>query len=186
MSTSTDTPTPASSPADTAHDILTGVHTIADLAEAGALIAGDAGEILADAIEPVAGVLAVIEMFWDTLTALETEERGCGRRGWCYAVMYGALDMGSPPEPTFQGSLQGPDQDTLDQQAWEQGVADGQQALQNDTDGVVLRNKLLLRAAHDTDPAVTLNALWQAACAKADDTELARAFDHLPWPTPVP
>jgi hypothetical protein len=100
-------------------------------------------------------------------------------------VLYGALNMGTPPEPTFQGSLMGPDQDQLDKQGWDQGVADGQQELANGADGVALSNKILLLVAHDGDPAKALNDLWQASCAKSGDSQLAQAYPNLSWPQPT-
>jgi hypothetical protein len=179
--------TPAQQPSavDTAQEILSGAGRIEKLAEAAAYLAGDAGETLLGAIEPVGAILDVIEMIWETLKAMATEERGCRKRAWCYTVLYGALDLGAPPEPSFQGSLQGPDQDRLDQEAWNEGVSDGQQDLSNGASGVALRNKLLLRVAHDGDPSTTLNALWQVACQKDDDTQLAQAYPSLNWPQPT-
>ncbi len=179
--------TPARQPsaADTAKEILSGAGRIEKLAEAVAYLAGEAGETFLGAIEPVGAILDVIEMIWETLKAMATEERGCRKRAWCYTVLYGALDLGAPPEPSFQGSLQGPDQDRLDQKAWNEGVGDGQQDLSNGTDGVALRNKLLLRVAHDGDPSTTLNALWQMACQEDDDTQLAQAYPSLNWPQPT-
>jgi hypothetical protein len=181
------TPTPAPSTADQVSQVLDGLHKIADTAEAVAYLAGDAGEVALTAIEPLSGILLTIQLFTEVIKATQTEEHGCQLRGWCYAVLYGALNMGTPPEPTFQGSLGGPDQDQLDQQWWDQGVAQGQQDLANGTDGVALSNKLLLRVAHDGDPATTLNGLWQASCAKsdADGQQLAQAYPELNWPQPT-
>jgi len=178
-------PAPAPSAGEQVAEALEGLHKIVDMAEAAAYLAGDAGEVALEAIEPVSAVLLTIELFTNVIQAMETEERGCSMRGWCYSVLYGALAMGTPPEPTFQGSLAGPDQDQLDHQGWDQGVADGQQELANGTDGVALSNKLLLRVAHDGDPAITVNALWQACCAKTGDTQLAQAYPNLNWPQPT-
>jgi len=181
------TPTPAPSTADQVEQVLDGMHKIADIAEAAAYLAGDAGEAALEAIEPVNAILLTIELFTEVIKATQTEEHGCQLRGWCYTVLYGALGMGTPPTPTFQGSLQGSDQDQLDQQWWGQGVAQGQQDLANGTDGVALSNKLLLRVAHDGDPVTTLNALWQASCAKSDvdGQQLAQAYSNLNWPQPT-
>jgi len=181
------TPTPAPSTADQVSQVLDGAHQIADIEEAALYLAGDAGEAALAAIEPLSGILLVIQLFTEVIKATETEEYGCQLRGWCYAVLYGALGMGTPPEPAFQGSLQGPDQDQLDQQWWDQGVAQGQQDLANGTDGVALSNKLLLRVARDGNPATTLTGLWQASCAKADvgGQQLAEAYPNLGWPQPT-
>lgn len=180
-----DTPTPAPSAAEQVSEVLDGIHRIVDVAEAAGYLAGDAGELALEAIEPVSVVLLAIELFTKVIQAMETEERGCSMRGWCYGVLYGALNIGSLPEPTFQGSLGGPDQDQLDQQAWDEGVTEAQQELASGADGVALSNKLLLRVAHDGDPATTVNGLWQACCAKTDDTQLAAAYPNLSWPQPT-
>jgi hypothetical protein len=180
-----DTPTPAPSAGEQVSEVLEGLHKVVDVAEAAGYLAGDAAEVALGAIEPVSGILLVVELFTNVIKAMETEERGCSMRGWCYAVLYGALNMGTPPEPTFQGSLQGPGQDQLDKQAWDQGVADGQQELANGADGVALSNKVLLLVAHDGDPAKALNDLWQACCAKSGDSQLAQAYSNLIWPQPT-
>ena len=181
------TPTPAPSAADQIAQVLDGIHKIVDTAEAAAYLAGDAGEAALTAIEPLSGILLTVQLFVEVIKATETEEHGCQLRGWCYAVLYGALGMGTPPEPTFQGSLQGPDQDQLDQQWWDQGVTQGQQDLANGTAGVALSNKLLLRVAHDGAPATTVTALWQACCAQSetDGQQLAQAYPSLDWPQPT-
>jgi hypothetical protein len=179
------TPTPAPTAAEQVSEALDGLHKIVDIAEAGAYLAGDAGEAALGAIEPVSAILLVVELFTNVIQAMETEERGCSMRGWCYAVLYGALNMGTPPEPTFQGSLGGPDQDQLDKQGWDQGVADGQQELANGADGVALNNKVLLLVAHDGAPAAALNDLWQSCCAKTGDSQLAQAYPNLSWPQPT-
>jgi hypothetical protein len=179
------TPTPTPTTAEQVSQALDGAEKIGDVAEALALLAGDAGEAALAAIEPVNAILLTVELFTNVIQAMETEERGCSMRGWCYAVLYGALGMGAPPEPVFRGSLGGPDQDQLDQQGWDQGVADGQQELANGTDGVALGNKLLLRVAHDGDPSVAVNVLWQACCTQTGDTQLAQAYANLGWPQPT-
>lgn len=179
------TPTPTPSAGEQVSDVLDGLHKIVDVAEAAGYLAGDAGELALTAIEPLSGLLLTIELFTNVIRAMETEERGCSMRGWCYSVLYGALSMGTPPEPTFQGSLGGPEQDQLDQQGWDQGVAEGLRELANGAEGVALSNKLLLRVAHDGDPATTLNAIWQASCAQSGDSQLAQAYPNLGWPQPT-
>ena len=178
-------PTPAPSAAEQVSEVLDGLHKIVDVAEAAGYLAGEAGELALEAIEPLSAVLVTVELFTNVIHAMETEERGCSMRGWCYAMLYGALEMGAPPEPTFQGSLAGPDQDQLDKQGWDQGVSEGQQELASGTEGVALSNKLLLRVARDGNPATTVNALWQASCAKSGDHQLAQAYPNLSWPQPT-
>ncbi len=178
------TPTPSPTPGEQVQDLLDGAHRIADVAEAAAYLGGDAADGLLEVIEPIGLLLLAEEMFAEVIKAMETEERGCGLRGWCYSVLYGALDMGSPPEPTFQGSLGGEDQDGLDRTSWREGVSSGLQSLSNGADGVFLSNKLILRA-HDGDPAETLNRLWQAACAQGEDAMLVKAYPTLSWPEPT-
>lgn len=144
------------------------------------------GEALAGEISPVEWVMTFIEAVLQVVKAMGTEERGCELRGWCYGVLYGSLDMGSPPEPSFTGSLLGPDQDGLDKNSWQEGVAATQRQLADGKNGVVLRNRILLRVARDgNQPAATLNAMWQATCQKTEDDQLAKAYPSLNWPQPT-
>jgi hypothetical protein len=125
-------------------------------------------------------------MIVQVVKALETEERGCEYRGWCYGVLYGALNMGSPPEPTFANSLGGPDQDVLDRNSWRSGVATATKQLADGAAGNALRNRLLFQVAvNGGDARTTLQALYQAACDQSDDWQLAKGYDHLNWPEPV-
>lgn len=171
---------------DKVHDILEGHETLETLEKAVELLKGIAGdaealESVSEGIEPVGAILMVIGMVWNTIKAMETEERGCGMRGWCYGIMYAAMDMGTP-SGNCSGSLQGDDQDTLDNQAFNQGAADG--AAQGADPKV--RNRLLLRIAKDGgDPGTTLSALWQNACENAEESQLAEAYGSLPWPGPL-
>jgi hypothetical protein len=126
-------------------------------------------------------------MVLSVLKALETEERGVYYRAWCYTILYGALDMGAPPTPTFSGSLQGADQDALDAQNWQQGVSTAQGQLGNGADGDGLRNRVLFRvASNNSDPAATLKEMYGAACDATDDSQLKQAYiDILGWPAPT-
>ncbi len=180
-----DLPTPPDQGPDRALRLMNGDDKIADVTEALGLI-----DTLKDAIEgeldPAEWVKKWVEMVIQVIKAMETEERGAYMRGWCYTVLYSALDMGVPPEPRFANSLRGPDQDALDQQYWDQGVSEGTTQMSNAQDGVKLRNRVLLRIAQDgNQPNVTLDALWQAACAHTDDHLLAQAYEHLSWPGPT-
>jgi hypothetical protein len=164
---------------------LHGDEEIANVGEAMGLM--DAfTEALEGEINPLELVKMVFEMGLQGVKAMATEQRGGELRGWCYGVLYGALDMGSPPEPTFRGSLQGPDQDELDRSSWREGVSAAQHQLADGKEGRALRNKVLLRVARDGgQPATTLNAMWQATCEKTEDTQLARAYPNLSWPQPT-
>src|SRR5690242_11647590 len=95
------------------------VHSVAELTE----IFGVLPEALGAWVEPVSGVVMVVEMVINVIKAMETEERGAGHRGTAYGMMYGALGMGVP-QHTCQGSDQGPDQDKLDTDAWNKGATE--------------------------------------------------------------
>jgi hypothetical protein len=180
-----ETPTPPLSGPDRALQLLNGEEPIADVMQAQELL-DTLREALEGEISPAGWATKIVEAILEVAKALETEERGCEVRGWCYAVLYGALDMGVPPEPTFAGSLQGPEQDQLNLEYWREGVMTAQNQLQAGTDGVALRNRLLLRVAVDGgDPARTVTTLWLAACAKTADKELADAYPALSWPQPI-
>lgn len=165
--------------------LLNGDEEIANVLDALELVK-TFGETLAGEVSPVGWVMQWIEAVLQVVKAMETEERGCKLRGWCYAVLYGALDMGIPPEPTFSGSLGGTDQDELDKSSWRDGVAAAQRQLANGKNGVMLRNRVLLRVARDGgQPATTLNAMWLATCEKTEDSQLAKAYPSLDWPQPT-
>jgi hypothetical protein len=184
MTDETDTP-PVQGP-DAALRILDGGERISNLTEAKELY--DAlKEALEGEINPASWVLQWIKMVLSVLKALETEERGVYYRAWCYSVLYGALDMGTPPTPRFSGSLQGPDQDALDAQNWQQGVSTAQQQLADGADGLKLRNRTLLRVARNgSDPFATLKEMYAAACDATDDSQLKEAYsESLGWPQPT-
>jgi hypothetical protein len=165
---------------------LDGDESISDLSEAKELC--DAlTEALEGEIDPAEWVVEWIKLVLQVVRALETEERGVYYRAWCYTILYGALDMGVPPTPTFSGSEQGPDQDALDAQNWQEGVRTAQQQLANGTKGLKLRNRCLLRVAHNGgDPPPTLKEMYAAACDATDDTQLKEAYvDILGWPQPT-
>jgi hypothetical protein len=163
----------------TPEDIMNGAHA---LTTAGELleIFGQLPESLGAWVEPVGGVLQVITMVVNVIKALETEERGAGYRGTAYGLVYGALGMGTP-SATCSGSLQGADQDKLDQDAFDKGASEAASSM-GDT---VSRNRVLVRIAKDGDPGTTVNSLYQALCASSDDGALAQAYSSLPWPAPV-
>ena len=101
-------------------------------------------------------------------------------------MTYAPRGMGTPPEPTFSGSLQGPDQDATDQKSWEDSVNQATQQLQDGSNGTALRNRVLLMIAKCAgDPARTVTELWANACAASDDSQLLQAFPALGWPQPT-
>lgn len=179
------TPTAPETGPDRILHILNGDESVENLTEAADLVSTFKDAIEGE-INPIDMVKKVIEMVLQVVKAMETEERGCQVRGWCYSLLYGALDMWTLPEPTFSGSLQGSDQDALDKQAWDAGVSMAQQQLANGQDGKALRNKVLLRVAYDgSQPATALNEIWQASCAQTGDQQLAAAYPNLSWPQPT-
>ena len=164
----------------TAEDIMNGAHALTTGGEV-LEIFGQLPESLGAWVEPVGGVLQVITMVVNVIKALETEERGAGYRGTAYGLVYGALGMGTP-SATCSGSLQGADQDKLDQDAFDKGASEAASSM-GDT---VSRNRVLVRIAKDGgDAGVTVNSLYQALCTSSDDKDLARAYSSLPWPNPV-
>ncbi len=171
-------------PSVSADDIMDGAHVVSTVAELLEIFGKfpDFAEALAPWAEPVGGVLAVVTSVIETIKAMETEERGAGYRGTAYGLVYGALGMGTP-SATCSGSLGGPDQDKLDQDAFNKGASEGAAKGAGDP---VTHNRILVRIAKDGgDPAPTVNALYQALCAISDDNQLAQAYSSLGWPTPV-
>jgi hypothetical protein len=178
--------TPPEEGADRLLRLMSGDERVADLLEAQGLV-----ETFADAlkgeIDPVEWVIKWIEMVLQVAKALETEERGCYYRGWCYAVLYSALDMSTPAQPTFANSLQGPRQDDLDRQSWDRGVGAANFQLADGTAGTGLRNRVLLRvAATGASPLTTLRDMYQTACDHSGDSALRQGYeDILTWPDPL-
>lgn len=163
-----------------AEDIMTGAHALTTTAEV-IEIFGVLPETLAVWVEPIGGVLEVIEMVTNVIKAMETEERGAGYRGTAYGTVYGALGKGTP-SATCSGSLGGEDQDKLDQAAFDKGASEAASRM-SDT---VSRNRVLVRIAKDGgDPRVTVNNIYQALCANSDDDQLAKAYSSLSWPDPI-
>jgi hypothetical protein len=165
--------------------ILSGGEVLGSIDEAKELIE-TAIDVVSGEVYPASWVGRIVDAVLEVVAALETEERGCFLRGWCYTLLYAALDMGVPPTPNFAKSLGGPEQDELDRRAWTDGVAVAQANLQYGADGVAIRNKVLIQLAIDGGyPPETLQKLWQAACASSGDDELAAAYASLRWPEPT-
>ncbi len=167
--------------------LMRGDDRIGDVQEAVGLV-DTLREAIEGEIDPTEWVKMWFEMVLSVIKALETEERGAYYRGWCYTVVYGALDLGTPPEPTFSGSLRGADQDDLDRQGWRDGVSTAGAQLADGASGTSLRNRVLLRVAKNGsgNPQATLREMYIAACEHTDDKDLRRAYeDILGWPQPT-
>jgi hypothetical protein len=164
----------------TAEDIMNGSHALLTAAELLELF-GTCPEALAVWVEPIDGVITIIEMVYNTIKAMETEERGAGFRGTAYGTVYGALGMGVP-SAMCSGSIKGHEQDQLDQKAFDEGA---REAVSKVSDAVS-KNRVIVRIAQDgNDPGKTVNAIYQHLCSESGDRELAMAYDNLAWPGPV-
>jgi hypothetical protein len=201
-------PTPPPTTVEELSEILEGASAIADLGNATGILRAFGvaavvdkqyaalselaiafGEALKGELSPISWFTQPLKMLLAVIKAIETEERGVGMRSWCYTVTYDALAMGTPPEPTFSGSLQGADQDALDQQWWNDARTQAEHQLADGQSGVALRNRVtLLVAKCGGDPASAVTELWAAACrASGDDGNagLLAAFPNLSWPQPT-
>jgi hypothetical protein len=207
-STGEETPTPPPTTIEELSELLEGVSAIADLAAAkgvlrafgvaavvdqqyGALseLASAFGEALEGELSPVTWFVQPLKALLAVIEAIETEERGAAMRSWCYTVVYDAMGMGSPPEPTFSGSLGGPDQDALDQEWWDNSRKQAEEQLADGQDGRALHNRVMLVIAKcGGDPASAVTELWAAACRKSGDdgsAGLLAAYPQLSWPQPT-
>jgi hypothetical protein len=202
------TPTPPPTTVEELSEFVEGVSAIADLAAAqgilrafsvaavvdkqyGALteLASAFGEALEGELSPASWFLQPLKMLLAVIKAIETEERGAAMRSWCYTVVYDALGMSSPPEPTFSGSLGGADQDALDQRWWDDTRKQAEGQLSDGQNGTALRNRVMLviaKCGGDGSSAVT--ELWAAACRNSGDdgqAGLLAAYPQLSWPAPT-
>jgi hypothetical protein len=202
------TPTPPPNTVEELSEIVEGVSAIADLAAAKGIlracsVAGVVdkqysalseltsafSEALGGELSPVSWFLQPLKMLLAVIKAIETEERGAAMRSWCYTVVYDALGMGSPPEPTFSGSDQGPDQDVIDHQWWDDARKQAEGQLADGQNGTALRNRVMLVIAKcGGDPSAAVTELWAAACRNSGDdgqAGLLAAFPQLSWPAPT-
>ena len=203
-----ETPTPPPTTVEELSQILEGVSAIADLVgakgilrafgiaavvdkEYGALseLAMAFEEALEGELSPANWFMQPLKMLLAVIEALETEERGAAMRSWCYTVVYDAMGTGSPPEPTFSGSLQGPDQDAIDQKWWDGAREKAEGQLADGENGVALRNRVMLVIAKcGGNPSSAVTELWAAACRKSGDdgnAGLLAAYRQLSWPEPT-
>jgi hypothetical protein len=201
-------PTPPPTTVEELSEILEGASAIADLANATGILRAFGvaavvdkqysalselaiafGEALKGELSPISWFSQSLKMLLAVIKAIETEERGVAMRSWCYTMTYDALGMGTPPEPTFSGSLRGTDQDALDQQWWDDARKQAQKQLVDGQSGVALRNRVtLLVAKCRGDPASAVTELWAAACAQSGDdgnAGLLAAYPNLSWPQPT-
>lgn len=202
------TPTPSPTTVEELSEILEGASAIVNLAGAEGILrafgvtavvdkqyaalselAMAFGEALKGELSPTTWFAQAMKMVLAVVKAVETEERGAAMRSWCYTMIYDAMGMGSPPEPTFSGSLGGTDQDALDQKWWDGARKEAEEQLADGQDGVALRNRVMLviaKCGGDASTAVT--ELWAAACQKSGDdgnAGLLAAFPQLSWPEPT-
>lgn len=198
-------PAPPPTTVEQLTDFVEGASAIGDLATATGILRGlgvaaivdkqygaisELATALADAltgeISPAGWFKAPVKMLLSVIKAIQTEERGVSMRAWCYTVVYDAMGMGTPPEPTFSGSLQGPDQDAIDQKAWDDSVSQATEQLRDGANGTALRNRVLLLIAKCAgDPAQAVTELWANACTTSDDSQLLQAYPALGWPQPT-
>jgi hypothetical protein len=146
-------------------------------------------EALKGELSPASWFIQPLKMLLEVIKAIETEERGAAMRSWCYTVVYDAMGMGQPPEPTFSGSLGGADQDALDQKWWDDARSRAQEQLADGQAGTALRNQVMLLIAKcGGDPASAVTELWAASCRRSGDdgnAGLLAAYPNLSWPQPT-
>lgn len=201
-------PTPPRTTVQELSEILEGASAIADLAGAKGILrafggaavvdkqyaallelATAFGEALKGELSPISWFTQPVKMLLAVINAMETEERGAAMRSWCYTVIYDAMGMGTPPEPTFSGSLRGEDQDALDRQWWDEARDQTKEQLADGQSGVALRNRVMLLIAKCSgDPASAVTELWAAACRQSGDdghSGLLATYQNLSWPEPT-
>lgn len=200
-------PTPDPTSIEELQEVVEGISSIADLAKAEGLLralnvaavvdkqysalaelAGALEEALKGELSPVAWFMQPVKMLLAVIKATETEERGAKMRSWCYTLVYDALGMGDPPQPTFR-TIKGEDQAATDEEWWNEGHQSARAQLDDGQTGVALRNRVLLLIAKcGGDPAKAVTELWAAACQKSGDDEgagLLKTYDNLSWPQPT-
>jgi|tagenome__1003787_1003787.scaffolds.fasta_scaffold20813781_2 hypothetical protein len=166
---------------DTVAEILHGGHKLSSLAEAVGILGRI--EVVEAVAEPIDGLLAVAVMSYEVWKALEAANRAYASAGHCYGLMYGALDLAGPDYPSGSWSLDSEETIAIKKGKFADGVNEARTELADGANGVLLRNKILLRTAHlGSDPAAMIDELWKASCSKADNAFYA---DHmrLMWPS---
>ncbi|MGT2477601.1 hypothetical protein [Paraburkholderia terrae] len=164
----------------TSEDIENGVHLISTLVEAGSIVAQ--AECVAAFIEPINALLLPIAMASQVWKALEASVRAYSRMGYCYGLMYGALDMDAPRYPEGAYSLDSEETIRDKQAGFSQGANKASMDLSDGQSGVALRNRILIRTAYlSSDPHQTLNEIWKVLCENEEDNFYATQF-ALRWP----
>jgi hypothetical protein len=164
----------------TADEIESGVHVILTLTEAAAIIAE--AEVVLVFLEPINALLMPITMAIELWHSLEASVRAYGTMGYCYGLMYGALDMSQPSYPEGAHSLDSEATMRDKQASFGDGARKAAEQLGDGSTGVALRNRILVRtAALNSDPSATLNELWRVVCSGSGDDFYAEKLALL-WP----
>jgi hypothetical protein len=121
-------------------------------------------------------------MAFEVWKALEAANRAYATAGYCYGLMYGALDLGTPEYPAGTYSLDSEETIAVKREKFADGIKQAQAELDDGANGVLLRNKILLRtAAKNSDPNAAIDEIWQASCRKTDN-EFYAGHLRLMWP----
>lgn len=171
---------PPTDPEEIVSEILHGAHALSSLGDAVGMLGNV--ELLELYAEPVDGVLTVVVMAFEVWKALESANRAYATAGYAYGLMYGALDMGDPSYPAGAYSLDSDETIAVKTQRFTEGIDQAKGELGNGADGVVLRNRILLRtASKQSYPSVVLDEIWQACCRRTDN-EFYASHMTLMWP----
>jgi hypothetical protein len=165
-------------------DIVTGVlhgtHALTSLADAVSIVGRI--EVVEAIAEPLDGLLAVVVMGYEVWQALEAANRAYVTAGHCYGLMYGALNMEGPNYPSGGWSLDSEETINIKKAKFADGVNEARRELADGANGVLLRNKILLRTANlGSDPAAMIDQLWKASCHNANNAFYAEHM-RLMWP----
>lgn len=172
---------PGPGTAEYAEEVLHGAHALSSVAEAVTIVA-DVEGVAAVAAESVDGLLTVAVLAFEGWKAFDSGFRAYATAGHCYGLLYGPLGLDGPAYPAGGWSLDSDDTIAEKQERFAEGVNQARAELANGADGIALRNRILLRTAHlGSDPAATLDEVWQASCRMVDNEFYA---DHmrLMWP----
>jgi hypothetical protein len=161
-------------------DYLDGVHALPSLGYVAGLIAGS--EMVLAVAEVADGLLTPVVMAIEVWRALDSAPRAYGTMGYCYGLMYGALDQGEPAYPVGPWSIDSDETVAEKRQRFAEGVAEAGTELADGANGTAKRNRILLRTAYlGSDARATLNEIWQAMCANQGD-DFYRDHFRLSWP----
>jgi hypothetical protein len=165
---------------DTVAEILHGSHKLSSLAEAVGIIGRL--HVVEAVAEPIDGFLAVAVMSYEVWKALESANRAYASAGHCYGLLYGALDLEGPHYPAGRWSIDSEETIAIKHEKFAEGVQRARTELADPAQGVLLRNKILLRTAYlRSSPEAMVDELWKASCHQADNEFYARHM-RLMWP----